>query len=203
MSSASTDPQPLRVFVAGATGVIGRRVLAQLVAAGHVAGGMTRSQAGAGVVAEAGGEPIRCDVFDPEGLAAAVAAFAPDAIVNELTDLPDEVGEIAAHGERNARIRTEGTANLIAAARASGSPKLLAQSVAWPLPPGPDADSIASLEAAVLGEGGVVLRYGQFYGPGTYNEGGQPADPRVSLDTAAARTVEALGAPSGVIIVVD
>ena len=93
--------------------------------------------------------------------------------------------------------------NLIDAARRSGSPKILAQSVAWQLPDGPDAQAVAELERSVLAEGGVVLRYGQFYGPGTYNEQQPPAEPRVHIDRAAERTVEALGEPTGVVVIID
>ena len=105
--------------------------------------------------------------------------------------------------ERNARIRTEGNANLIHAARESGSPKLLAQTVAWPMPDGPGAAAVAELERTVLAEGGVVLSYGQFYGPGTYHEQQVPAEPRVGIDRAAERTVELLDAPSGVVVITD
>jgi hypothetical protein len=93
--------------------------------------------------------------------------------------------------------------NVIEAARRSGSPKILAQSVAWQLPDGPDARAVAELERSVLAEGGVVLRYGQFYGPGTYNEQRLPEEPRVHIDRAAERTVEELGAPTGVVVIVD
>ena len=103
----------------------------------------------------------------------------------------------------NARIRTEGTRNLIEAARRSGSPKILAQSVAWQLPDGPDAQAVAELERSVLAEGGVVLRYGQFYGPGTYNEQRPPEEPKVHIDRAAERTVESLGKPTGVVVIID
>jgi hypothetical protein len=113
------------------------------------------------------------------------------------------VTKIGDHADLNARIRTEGNQNLIEAARKSGSPKILAQSVAWQLPDGPDALAVAELEASVLAEGGVVLSYGQFYGPGTYNEQGKPAEPRVHIDRAADRTVEALGEPSGVVVITD
>ena len=113
-------------------------------------------------------------------------------MLNELTDLPDDAAQIGELAELNARIRTEGTRNLIEAARRSGSPKILAQSVAWQLPDGPDAQAVAELERSVLAEGGVVLRYGQFYGPGTYNEQQPPEEPRVHIDRAAERTVEAL-----------
>ena len=124
-------------------------------------------------------------------------------MLNELTDLPDDAAQISQLASLNARIRTEGTRNLIEAARRSGSPKILAQSVAWQLPDGPDAQAVAELERSVLAEGGVVLRYGQFYGPGTYNEQQPPAEPRVHIDRAAERTVEALGEPTGVVVIVD
>jgi hypothetical protein len=75
--------------------------------------------------------------------------------------------------------------------------------VAWELPAGPDALAVAELERSVLAEGGVVLRYGQFYGPGTYNPQQLPEEPRVSIDRAAARTVEALHEPTGVVVITD
>jgi hypothetical protein len=92
---------------------------------------------------------------------------------------------------------------VIEAARRSGSPKILAQSVAWQLPDGPDAQAVAELERSILAEGGVVLRYGRFYGPGTYNEQRQPEEPRVQIDRAAERTVASLGEPPGVVVIVD
>jgi nucleoside-diphosphate-sugar epimerase len=193
----------MRVFLAGASGVIGQCLIPRLVQAGHVVGGMTRSPDKTELLAELGAEPILCDVFDREALVRAVRAFAPDVILDELTDLPDDVTQIGALVDLNARIRTEGTRNLIEAARRSGSPKILAQSVAWQLPGGPDAEAVAALERSVLAEGGVVLRYGQFYGPGTYHEQQQPEWPRVSIDRAAERTVEALGEPSGVVVITD
>ena len=115
----------------------------------------------------------------------------------------DDATQISELADLNARIRTEGTRNLIEAARRSGSPKILAQSVAWQLPDGPDAQAVAELERSGLAEGGVVLRYGQFYGPGTYNEQQQPEEPRVHIDRAAERTVEALGEPTGVVVIID
>ncbi|MEV6850456.1 MFS transporter [Actinoplanes sp. NPDC051411] len=192
-----------RVFLAGASGVLGQRLIPLLVKEGYVVGGMTRSAGKTELLRHLGAEPILCDVFDRDALIRAVADFAPDVILNELTDLPDDVTNIGAHAERNARIRTEGNRNLIAAARRSGSAKLLAQSVAWQLPDGPDARAVTELERSVLAEGGVVLSYGQFYGPGTYNEDQIPADPRVQIDRAAERTVEALDAPSGVVVITD
>jgi uncharacterized protein YbjT (DUF2867 family) len=193
----------MRVFLAGASGVIGQRLVPLLVQAGHVVGGMTRSASKTGLLKELGAEPIVCDVFDRDALIRAVQDFRPDVLLNELTDLPDDLADIGAHGELNARIRTEGNQNLIEAARRTGSPKLLAQTVAWQLPDGPDALAVAELERSVLAQGGVVLSYGQFYGPGTYNTEGLPAEPRVDLDRAAELTVKALDAPSGVVLITD
>jgi hypothetical protein len=192
-----------RVFLAGATGVIGTRLIPLLINAGHTVGGMTRSADKAEGLARLGAEPIVVDVFDRHNLIEAVRRFDPDIILNELTDLPDDVTKIGDHAELNARIRTEGNQNLIEAARQSGSPKLLAQTVAWKLPAGPDALAVEELQRAVLAEGGVVLSYGQFYGPGTYNEGAVPAEPRVQIDRAAERTVELLESPSGVVVITD
>ena len=160
----------VRIFLAGASGVIGQRLIPRLVQAGHVVGGLTRSPSKTELLSHLGAEPILCDVFDREALIQAVRDFKPDVVLNELTDLPDDAAQISKLADLNARIRTEGTRNLIEAARRSGSPKILAQSVAWQLPDGPDAQAVAELERSVLAEGGVVLRYGQFYGPGTYNE---------------------------------
>jgi uncharacterized protein YbjT (DUF2867 family) len=193
----------MRVFLAGASGVIGQRLIPRLVQAGHVVGGMTRSSSKTALLAQLGAEPILCDVFDRDALIQAVRDFNPDVILNELTDLPDDVEKIGDHAELNARIRTEGNQNVIEAARQSGSPKILAQTVAWQLPDGPDALAVAELERSVLAEGGVVLSYGQFYGPGTYNEQQIPAEPRVQIDRAADRTVELLDEPSGVVVITD
>ena len=160
----------VRIFLAGASGVIGQRLIPRLVQAGHVVGGMTRSASKMEILSHLGAEPILCDVFDREALIQAVGDFKPDVVLNELTDLPDDAAQISQHEDLDARIRTEGNQNLIEAARRGGSPKILAQSVAWQLPDGPDAQAVAELERSILAEGGVVLRYGRFYGPGTYNQ---------------------------------
>jgi NAD dependent epimerase/dehydratase family len=193
----------MRIFLAGASGVIGQRLIPRLVQAAHVVGGLTRSPSKTELLKHLGAEPILCDVFDREALIQAVRDFKPDVILNELTDLPDDVAQIGKQAGLNARIRTEGNQNLIEAARRSGSPKILAQSVAWQLPDGPDAMAVAELERSVLAEGGVVLRYGQFYGAGTYNQQQPPAEPRVHIDRAAERTVEVLGEPTGVVVIID
>jgi NAD(P)-dependent dehydrogenase (short-subunit alcohol dehydrogenase family) len=124
----------MRIFLAGASGVLGQRLVSRLVQAGHVVGGLTRSAGKVELLTELGAEPILCDVFDREALIDAVRAFKPDVLLNELTDLPDDVARIGEFTELNARIRTEGSRNLIDAARRSGTPKLLAQSVAWHWP---------------------------------------------------------------------
>ena len=192
-----------RVFLAGASGIIGQRLIPLLVQAGHLVGGMTRSPSKTDSLSDLGAEPILCDVFNREAFIQAVRDFKPDVVLNELTDLPDDAARISERADLNARIRTEGTRNVIEAARRSGSPKILAQSVAWQLPDGSDAQAVAELERCILAEGGVVLRYGRFYGPGTYNEQRPPEEPRVHVDRAAERTVAALDEPTGVVVIVD
>lgn len=190
----------MRVFVAGATGVIGIRLVPRLIAAGHVVAGMTRTPAKAALLRDLGAEPVVCDVYDAEPLRAAILAFAPDALIHELTDLPDDERRIAERPGANARIRREGTRNLLDAARAANVSRFLAESVAWELS-GDGGAAVRELEAAVLAYGGVVLRYGRLYGPGTYHEDLLPDHPRIQVDEAARRTVEALDEPSGVLTI--
>lgn len=192
-----------RIFLAGATGVIGSRLVPLLVSAGHTVGAMTRSSDKADWLASLGAEPIVCDVFDRAGLAEAVKAFSPDIVLHELTDLPDAFEEIPKSQALNARIREEGTRNLVDAMDGLSHARIIAQSIAWTTDSGPGADAVTYLEEAVLAVDGVVLRYGAFYGPGTYYEGELPSAPRVQIDTAAARTVEFLDAPSGIVTIVD
>jgi nucleoside-diphosphate-sugar epimerase len=196
------DQPPLRIFLAGATGVIGVRLVPRLIAAGHVVAGLTRRADQAPALRALGAEPVVCDVYDAGGLSRAVAAFAPDVVLHQLTDLPDDARLISQGAGANARIRREGTRNLIAAARAAGTTRLLAQSVAWELP-GDAGAAKADLERAVLAFGGVVLRYGRFYGEGTYHPDELPEPPRVHIDEAARRTVELLHHPTGIVIVTD
>jgi nucleoside-diphosphate-sugar epimerase len=191
----------MRIFIAGASGVIGIRMLPLLIQAGHTVAGMTRSPGKVDELRALGAEPVVCDVFDAEALEAAVVAFAPDAVVHQLTDLPDREDELPAFSARNARMRSEGTRNLIAAARAAGAKHLLAQSIAWTLPA--RAEVVAAHERQVLDAGGVVVRYGQLYGPGTFYEGQPPGDPRIDVGDAARRTVPLIDAPSGVVVLVD
>ena len=191
----------MRIFLAGATGVIGRRLVPILVAAGHEVAGTTRSPAKCELLREAGATPVVCDVYDADALRDAVVAFSPDLLLHELTDLPDDASHIG-DGAANARIRREGTSNLLAAARAAGASRFVAQSVAWELE-GEGGAAKAELERAVVECGGVVLRYGRFHGQGTYHPDDLPPPPHIHVDAAARRTVELLDAPSGIVEVVD
>lgn len=191
------------MFLAGATGVIGVRLLPLLVAGGHTVAGLTRTPAKAALVRELGGQPVVCDVYDAPALTKAVRAFQPDLVLHELTDLPDDAAELSTSRADNARIRIEGTRHLLEAARAAGCRRLLAQSIAWELPAGHGAEAVRGLEDAVLGFGGVVLRYGQFYGPGTFYPDSAPEGPRIRVDAAAERTVAALDQPSGVLTLTE
>lgn len=192
----------MRIFVAGASGVIGVRLLPLLLAAGHDVAGMTRSPEKADALYELGAEPVVCDVYDATALNEAVAGFGPDAVMHQLTDLPDEAARIPELSERNDRMRTEGTRNLLAAASAAGATRIYAQSIAWELP-GERGRTVAEHERAVLDAGGVVIRYGQLYGPGTYFEDEKPAPPRIHVDEAARQTLPVLDRGSGVVEVVE
>src|SRR6201986_1907109 len=105
----------MRVFLAGASGVIGQRLIPLLVQAGHVVGGMTRSPSKMELLVQLGAEPILCDVFDRDALIQTVRDFKTDVILNELTDLPDEAEKSGDRAALNARIRTEGNQNVIEA----------------------------------------------------------------------------------------
>jgi len=192
----------MRIFVAGATGVVGVPLVRQLVEKGHDVAGMTRSESKADLLRDLGAEPVVCDVFDATALTEAVTAFRAEAVIHELTALPDDPAKIPEWGAANNRIRREGTRNLIAAARAASAERFLAQSVAFELP-GDGGVAIKEHEQAVLDAGGVVLRYGYFYGPGTYHPDEKAPPPAIHVEEAARRTVEALDAPSGVITVVE
>lgn len=192
----------MRIFVAGATGVIGARLVPLLLGAGHEVVGMTRSPEKAGALRRSGAEPVVCDVYDVDALRDAVLAARPEMVMHQLTDLPDEFERLGEYRDRNNRMRTEGTRNLIAAAQGAEASRFLAQSIAW-LPPGGEA-AVQEHEQLVLGIGGVVLRYGVLYGPGTFGgEGRIPDPPRIHVDEAARRTVELLDAPTGVIVVTE
>jgi nucleoside-diphosphate-sugar epimerase len=182
----------MRVFLAGATGVIGRRLLPLLLAEGHEVTGMTRSAGRVEQLRAAGAEAVVADAFDAGALTRVVAEARPDAVIHQLTSIPPRIDprKMQRDFATNDRLRTEGTANLVAAAKAAGVTRLLAQSVAFFYAPGPpgtvhaESDpllredqapkpirrstaALASLERTVLDAGGTVLRYGYFYGPGS------------------------------------
>ena len=96
----------MRIFLAGASGVIGQRLIPRLVQAGHVVGGMTRSPSKTELLSHLGAEPILCDVFDREALIQAVRDFKPDVILNELTDLPDDVSKIGEQDRKSTRLNS-------------------------------------------------------------------------------------------------
>ena len=182
----------MKVFVAGATGAMGKQLVPRLVAAGHRVVGTTRSEAKEGALWDLGATPMVVDAVDPDQVADAVARAQPDVIVHELTSI---AGLDIRHFDRDFamtnRLRTEGTDHLLSAGRAVGVERFVAQSyTSWPyartggavkreddpLDPTPARemrDSMAAirhLEAAVLGADwttGIVVRYGGFYGPGT------------------------------------
>jgi uncharacterized protein YbjT (DUF2867 family) len=192
----------VRIFVAGATGAIGIPLVRLLVQAGHTVAGMTRSEAKAGRLRELGAEPVVCDVYDLDALRLAVAASRPDAVVDQLTDLPDTLGALDEYAARNDRMRTEGTRNLIEAATAANAERFVAQSIAW-RPPAERGAVIDRHEQQVLAIGGVVARYGRLYGPGTFYERSLPDHPRIHVDAAARATPPLLGAPAGVVTIAE
>jgi nucleoside-diphosphate-sugar epimerase len=192
----------MRVFLAGASGVIGMRLIPLLAADGRQVTAMTRSHRKADTLRDLGADPIVCDVFDTNALCEAVKAAGPDIIINQITDLPDTVDRIGEYGVANARIRREGTQNLLAAARAAGVTRFITQSVAWTIP-GDGGAAVEDMERSVLSIGGTIIRYGQFYGDGTYYEGPPPLGPIVHVDTAARRTLVALATDVALLTVVD
>jgi len=178
-----------RVFVAGASGAIGRRLCRLLVNEGWSVIGTTRSPEKAPMLLELGVEPVIVDVFDDARLVDVVRNAEPEVVVHQLTDLPPALDptKMAEALVRNARLRELGTRNLVAAAVAAGAKRMVAQSLAFVYAPGPmpyredaplclddplygeTARAVASLEQQVLGAPltGIVLRYGKLYGPGT------------------------------------
>lgn len=194
----------MRIFVAGATGVLGARLTPLLVSAGFQVAGLTRSAGKAAMLRDFGAEPVVCDVYDAPALEQAVREYAPDLVIHQLTDLPDDPEDLPAGRAANARMRRDGTAHLLGAAAAAGTERFLAQSVAWEMS-GAGQDAKQFLEDSVMGVGGVVLRYGQLYGPGTYYREAAtlPDPPRIHIEEAAARTVRALDLATGVYAVTE
>jgi nucleoside-diphosphate-sugar epimerase len=223
----------VRVLLAGATGVVGRRLVPLLVADGHHVTALTRKPERAPALRAAGAHPAVVDVRDVGALAATVRAAAPEVVVHQLTDLG--AADLAA----NAELRERGTRHLVDAALGAGARRIVAQSIAWAYSGGDDpADEdtpldlvsaaeprrtsvrgVAALEAAVReAPEWVLLRYGMFYGPDTWfapdglraddaRAGKLVADGDVTsflhVDDAAAAAAAALGWPSGAVNVCD
>jgi nucleoside-diphosphate-sugar epimerase len=179
-----------RIFLAGASGAIGRRLAPLLVANGWHVVGSTRSQSKIPQLKEMGVEPVVVDVFDSAGLQQLLTEIQPEVVIHQLTDLPYalEATKMAEALSRNARLRDEGTRNLVGAAVKAGARRLIAQSISFiyadsskphqetdPLLPvthpiyGETVVGVMSLERQVIDAPleGIVLRYGLLYGPGT------------------------------------
>ena len=233
----------MNVFVAGASGAIGRPLIAELVRRGHTVTGMTRSDAGARALADLGAAVARVSAFDATRLEEALRRSRAEVVIDELTALPKSPSEMAEAAPGDRKLRLEGGGNLQRAARACGVRRYVQQASGFFLRPGSgladesdglavdasprvaaSARTYAELEARVLNAGdmeGVALRYGFFYGPGTwYHPEGAAADlvrrqevpiigqgaavwSWVHIDDAARATVEALTAPPGVYHIVD
>src|SRR5262250_4001386 len=204
----------MKIFLAGAAGAVGKRLVPLLLDAGHHVVGTTRSTTKADALRTAGVVPIVVDVFDAPALSRAVSAARPDIVVHQLTDLPLglDPARMVEGTQRNARMRREGTRNLVAAALAAGARRLVAQSIAWMYAPGPEphgeddpldvhpegiravtADGVATLERLTVASppiDGIVLRYGHLYGPGTGTDTAET--PSLHVDAAAAAALLAI-----------
>ena len=181
----------MRVFVAGASGAIGRPLVRQLVAADHEVVGMTSREAGRQAIEASGAEAVVCDALDAEAVRAAVSSAGPEVVISQLTRLPKDYDPRTIDYAPTSRARLEGGHNLIEAAAEVGARRFITQSVAFlyapegamvkdegarvwldaPEPFGSGAGPTVRHEREVVEATrleGIVLRYGQFYGPGTY-----------------------------------
>ena len=204
----------MKIFLAGATGAIGRRLVPLLINSRHYVVGTTRSTTKANGLRAAGVDPVVVDVFDAQELSAAVLEAHPDIVVHQLTDLPPglDPSQMTEGTQRNARMRSQGTQNLVAAALGAGVRRIVAQSIAWMYAPGNEPHSeddlldidaggtraitvagVATLERLTMSSppiDGVVLRYGHLYGPGTGTNTAEA--PALHVDAAAWAAVLAI-----------
>jgi nucleoside-diphosphate-sugar epimerase len=211
----------MRIFLAGATGVVGRRLAVLLRDAGHDVVGTTRTAAKMPRLGALGVTPVVVDVLEASALALAVAAAQPDVVIHQLTDLPSAPGTpgYPASQVANRRLRIEGTRNLMSAAGRAGVRRAIAQSIAFVYAPGEGTrteddpldlaaegvrqltvQGIVALEHATLqtpGIEGVVLRYGLLYGPDTWYAT-PPRPPSVHVDAAARAALLAVSKGAGV-----
>jgi nucleoside-diphosphate-sugar epimerase len=208
----------VNIVLVGASGVIGRPLLKLLRDAGHTVTGTTRTPGKAGEIEALGARAVVVDVYDAAALRAAMLVAKPDVVINQLTDLPDarDPAQIAASRAGNARVRTEGTRNVMAAARAAGARRAIAQSIAFvyapaqrplretdPLDEGEaqrvTVEGVLALERQTLqtpGIEGIVLRYGRLYGPGTWFDApGGPGPLTTDAAAHAALLAVTRGAP--------
>lgn len=207
-----------KVFLAGAAGAVGTRLVPLLLDAGYAVWGTTRSREKADALRAAGVTPVVVDVFDRAALSQAVREARPGVVIHQLTDLPKTLvrplpEEVV---KANVRVRDEGTRNLVDAAISGGARRFIAQSIAWVYAPGPqpysedaplDRDAtgpaaitvagVVALERMALGSPpleGVVLRYGRLYGRGTWYTA-QIGTAPVHVDAAAHAALLAIGTP--------
>lgn len=187
----------MKVFLAGATGVIGRQLLPLLLADGHEVTAGTRSPERAEQLRRQGASAVVVDALDSDAMSSAVVSAAPEAVLHQLTSIPPRIDprKIERDFALNDRLRSEGSEILVAAAVAAGAKRIIAQSIAFSYAPGPpgtvhtetdpllsdgqspaafkrSAAALRTLERTVLAAGGLVLRYGYFYGPGSAIAGG-------------------------------
>jgi nucleoside-diphosphate-sugar epimerase len=234
----------MKIFVAGAAGAVGLPLVRALCTLGHEVTGMTRGGPGVGLLREAGASASTTDAFDRQAVRAAIAAAAPDVVIDQLTWLPADPTDIIKSMPNDTRLHKEGGSNLLAAAEELGVARYIMQSRGFYLDapsgqladetaklrydaPGPIGEStrvIGAYEDRILGSTtlqGVVLRYGFFYGPGTwYRPDGASAEQArkgmstiigdgsgvwsfVHIDDAVAATVAAITAEPGTYNVVD
>lgn len=197
----------MKILLAGAGGAIGRRLVPLLCAAGHDVVGTTRSADKTAALRALGAEPAVVDVFDAAALTRIVQAALPQVVIHQLTDLPYAPNTPGYEEglDRNARLRIDGTRNLVAAAKKAGVRRLIAQSIAFVYAPGDGmrvesdpldlaatgvrkrtVDGVVALEDATLQmPEGIVLRYGLLFGPGTWFEREKRGKPGLHVDAAA------------------
>ena len=222
----------MKILLAGATGAVGRLLVPKLLDAGHEVVGLTRSSKRKGLILEMGAEAVVSDVFDRDAMKAVFSEVRPEVVIHQLTSLG------ARDFSENTRIRVQGTRNLVDAALQAGVGKIIAQSISWayepgvgvaseevpldvhaPMPRKTTVDGVISLERTVTEvPRHVILRYGIFYGPGTwYDRDGFvaqevrsqriPATEGVTsfihVEDAASAARDALGWPSGPVNIVD